>query len=58
MTRSDALQGETHPAPAGSTPEEIAADPILRYFHYAHPPAHLRGVSHPFCFVDALWPGS
>jgi hypothetical protein len=38
-----------HPAPIEFTPEQLAADPILRYFHYAHLPAALQGASAPFC---------
>jgi hypothetical protein len=38
-----------HPAPSEFTPEQLATDPILRYFHYAHLPDDLRKVSGPFC---------
>ena len=38
-----------HPAPREFTAEEIAADPILRYFHYAHLPPALQSRSKPFC---------
>lgn len=38
-----------HPAPAEFTPEELASDPLLRFFHYAHLPPTLRGHSKPFC---------
>ena len=38
-----------HPAPQEFTPEELATDPILRYFHYQHLPAKLGAVSMPFC---------
>jgi hypothetical protein len=38
-----------HPAPIEFTAEEIAVDPILRYFHYAHLPVALQGASAPFC---------
>lgn len=38
-----------HPAPVEFTPEEIQADSILRYFHYAHLPAALQERSKPFC---------
>ncbi len=38
-----------HPAPAEFTPEELTADPLLRFFHYAHLPPALRGHSKPFC---------
>ncbi len=39
---------EIHPAPAGFTEEQLAADPILRYFHFAHLPASLQVVSIKF----------
>jgi hypothetical protein len=38
-----------HPAPIEFTADELAADPILRFFHYAHLPAALQGRSAPFC---------
>jgi hypothetical protein len=38
-----------HPAPTEFTPDLIAVDPILRYFHYAHLPAKLQASSKPFC---------
>lgn len=38
-----------HPAPDGFTDEQLAADPILRYFHFAHLPATLQAASRPFC---------
>lgn len=41
---SDAI----HPAPEGFTAEQLTADPILRYFHYAHLPPQLRLVSIKF----------
>lgn len=37
-----------HPAPTEFTPEEIAATPILRFFHYAHLPPALQAISGPF----------
>lgn len=40
---------EIHPAPHEFTEEQIAADPILRFFHYGHLPERLRGASFPFC---------
>ena len=43
------LAGALHPAPAEFTEEEIGADHILRYFHYAHLPEHLQPCSAPFC---------
>lgn len=38
-----------HPAPQEFTTDEIAADPILRFFHYAHLPPVLQDRSKPFC---------
>lgn len=38
-----------HPAPAEFSDEQVAADPILRYFHWAHLPEKLANVSRPFC---------
>lgn len=43
------MNDEIHPAPIEFTDEQIAWDPILRYFHYAHLPARLQDVSRPFC---------
>lgn len=39
---------EIHPAPSEFTEEQLAADPILRYFHYAHLPPTLQVVSVKF----------
>lgn len=41
---SDAI----HPAPTGFTDEQIAADPILRFFHFAHLPEQLQVTSIKF----------
>lgn len=38
-----------HPAPTEFSAEEIAADGILRFFHYAHLPQALQTRSAPFC---------
>ena len=38
-----------HPGPREFAPEVIAADPILRFFHYDHLPTELRAISAPFC---------
>lgn len=38
-----------HPAPAEFTAEQLAADPILRFFHYSHLPPVLQVSSKPFC---------
>lgn len=40
---------DIHPAPIEFTPEQLNADPILRYFHYAHLPPQLQERSRPFC---------
>lgn len=37
-----------HPAPAEFTDAEIAADPILHFFHYAHLPPKLQETSRSF----------
>lgn len=42
---SDAI----HPAPTEFNADEIAADHILRYFHYNHLPPVLQARSKPFC---------
>ena len=38
-----------HPAPTEFTADQIAADAILRYFHYSHLPMSLQSASRPFC---------
>lgn len=38
-----------HPAPQEFTGRQLEADPILRYFYYAHLPQPLQNVSSPFC---------
>jgi len=40
---------EIHPAPVEFTDAELRADPILRFFHYAHLPPVLQERSSPFC---------
>jgi hypothetical protein len=49
-----------HPAPDGFTDEQLAADPILRYFHFAHLPPALQQTSVKFfelaCFMVAFLP--
>lgn len=40
-----------HPAPAEFNAEQLAADPILRYFHYSHLPPFLQDASKPFCEI-------
>ena len=43
------MTDEIHPAPIEFSADEIAADGILRFFHYAHLPATLQSRSEPFC---------
>jgi len=54
------MADEIHPAPAGFTDEQLAADPILRYFHFAHLPPGLQVTSIQFyelvCFIIAAVP--
>ena len=38
-----------HPAPIQFSEDQLATDPILRYFHYAHLPEALKRASFPFC---------
>lgn len=45
---TDASQA-IHPAPQEFSADEIAADNILRFFHYAHLPQVLQDRSKPFC---------
>lgn len=40
---------QIHPAPVEFSPEQLAQDNILRYFHYAHLPEKLQAASKPFC---------
>ncbi len=42
------MNEEIYPAPEGFTAEQLADDPILRYFHFAHLPPHLQVVSAKF----------
>lgn len=43
------MSNAIHPAPAEFSAEQLAVDPILRYFHYSHLPAVLQAASKPFC---------
>lgn len=38
-----------HPAPIEFSAQQLAEDPILRFFHYGHLPAILQTNSAPFC---------
>ena len=40
---------DVHPGPVEFTEEQLEADHILRYFHYAHLPDALAAISEPFC---------
>ena len=42
------MTDQIHPAPECFTEEQLTADPILRYFHFAHLPPHLQTVSVKF----------
>lgn len=42
---------EIHPAPVQFSPAQIASDPILHFFHYAHLPAGLQTTSKQFYFL-------
>lgn len=42
-----------HPAREGFSDVQLATDPILRFFHYAHLPEKLRAASKPFCDLAA-----
>lgn len=43
------MTNEIHPAPQEFSDEQLTADPILRFFHYAHLPPGLQARSKPFC---------
>jgi len=45
---------DIYPAPKGFTEDQLRADHILRYFHYAHLPEVLRARSKPFCDLARL----
>ena len=38
-----------HPAPQAFSAEQLTANPILHFFHFAHLPAKLQASSRPFC---------
>lgn len=46
--------GAIHPAPAEFSAEQLSADPVLRYFYYAHLPHGLREISEAFCSLALL----
>lgn len=43
------MTNEIHPAPAEFSNAQIAADPILHFFHYRHLPPSLQLTSQMFC---------
>ena len=43
------MTNEIHPAPTEFSADQLAADPILKFFHYAHLPPALQARSKPFC---------
>lgn len=43
-----------HPSPTEFSEEQLQADPILRFFHYAHLPPALQERSSPFCALANL----
>lgn len=45
---------DIHPAPEEFTAEQIAEDPILRFFHYSHLPPGLRTISSTYCAMANL----
>lgn len=45
------MTDQIHPAPAEFNADQLAADPILRYFHYSHLPPFLQAASKPFCEI-------
>jgi hypothetical protein len=52
MIQPEAIPGSElgiHPAPSEFTDAQIATDPILQFFHYAHLPEKLRATSR--CFM-------
>ena len=45
----ETTMSDIHPSPTEFSPEQLSADPILRFFHYKHLPEALRATSKPFC---------
>ena len=43
------MSDDIHPSPAEFNVGQIADEPILRFFHYAHLPLALQARSKPFC---------
>lgn len=40
---------EAFPPPSDFTAEELAANDVLKYFHYNHLPPHMQAISKRFC---------
>lgn len=40
---------EIHPSPIEFSASDLATDPILQFFHYAHLPPKFQSASLPFC---------
>lgn len=49
LMQESQIMSAIHPAPSEFSGEQLASDPILRYFHYAHLPDQLQAASKPFC---------
>lgn len=45
------MSDKFHSPPDMFTADQLAADPILKFFHYQHLPQPLKGVSARFCEV-------
>lgn len=57
MIQPEAIPGSElgiHPAPSEFTDAQIATDPILQFFHYAHLPEKLRLTSQFFFVVASM----
>jgi len=54
------MPSEIHPAPENFSEEQLKADPILRYFHFAHLPPTLQVTSIKFfelaCYIVSTLP--
>lgn len=55
---ADTRGAEIHPAPTEFTDAQIAADPILHFFHYAHLPEKLRATSRLFFMLASTLVGT
>lgn len=47
-------KNEIHPAPIEITNNQLALDPILQFFHYAHLPPKLQTTSHQFFMLASF----